>query len=211
VSQFQLLIICIFLNKTPGERAIPAARRFLLHFPDADHLARAKYEETVLFFKSLGLLRRAAWVIDLAKGWLSQPPKAGVVYEKSYKGNVTVKSEVAHLKGIGRYASDAWRIFCKDELYRQAGFPVGAPEWTNIRPEDKELRAYIKWKRAVSEKQILSKENLEAEDLLTDLQKLSLGDSVKSVTCSRTLVHLSFKDDGHMSIPTKFLLHAKKL
>ena len=67
------------------------------------------------------------WVIDLAKGWLSQPPKAGVVHRKSSNRKATVQSEVAHLKGIGRYASDAWRIFCKDELYRQAGIAVGTP------------------------------------------------------------------------------------
>ncbi|KIW32049.1 uncharacterized protein PV07_03624 [Cladophialophora immunda] len=177
-SPFQLLIICIFLNKTRGQRAIPAARRFLSQFPDPDHLARAKFEETVLFFKSLGLPYRAGWVIDLAKGWLSQPPKAGVVHQKLYQGKVTVESEVAHLKGIGRYASDAWRIFCKDELYRQAGLPVGAPEWSNIYPEDKELRAYVDWKRTVSGMQILSKKSQQTEDLLTDLQKLSLEDSL---------------------------------
>jgi hypothetical protein len=211
VSQFQLLIICIFLNKTRGERAIPAARRFLLHYPDPDHLARAKFEETIVFFENLGLFRRAKWVIDLAKGWILQPPKAGVVHRKSFKGKVTVESEVAHLKGIGRYASDAWRIFCKDELYRQEGLPVDTPEWAIIHPEDKELRAYIAWKRTASEKQVLIKENQEAEDLLADLKRLSLGDSVKSVTCSRTMVLLTFKDHGHMSVPAKLLLHAKKL
>jgi methyl-CpG-binding domain protein 4 len=61
------------------------------------------------------------------------------------------------LKGVGQYASDAWRIFCKDDLYRQAGFPMGAPEWTKIRPQDKELRAYIEWKRTVSERQMPKK------------------------------------------------------
>lgn len=78
---------------------------------------------------------------------------AGVIHQKSYNGKITVESEVAHLKGIARYASDAWRIFCKDELYRQAGFDVDAPEWTKVLPEDKELCAYITWKRAVSQKQ----------------------------------------------------------
>lgn len=124
------------------------------------------------------MFRRAAWVIDSAKSWLSQPPKAGVIHQKSHNGKVTVESEVAHLKGIGPYASDAWRIFYKDELYRQAGFDVDAPEWTTFQPKDKELCAYIKWKRAVSQKQSSSKENQEPEELLTGLKKLSLGDSV---------------------------------
>ncbi|OAG37685.1 hypothetical protein AYO21_08048 [Fonsecaea monophora] len=190
---FQLLVLCIFLNRTRGERAIPAARRFFLQFPDPEHLARAKYDETVLFFRDLGLPRRAGWVIDLAKDWLSQPPKAGVTYQKSYNGKITVESEVAHLKGVGKYASDAWRIFCKDELYRQAGFDVDEPEWTKVLPEDKELRRYITWKRAASQIPSLGKEDQEAEELLTGLQKLSLGDSVQ--------VRGMFSDTGPPCLP----------
>ncbi|KPI36951.1 Methyl-CpG-binding domain protein 4 [Cyphellophora attinorum] len=180
-NPFQLLIVCIFLNKTRGKHAIPAARRFLSQFPDPDGLARAEYKETVVFFESLGLPHRAQWVIDLANTWLLQPPKAGVVHRKCYKKEVTCESEVAHLTGVGQYASDAWRIFCKDELYRQAGFPVDIPEWTIVKPKDKELRAYLTWKRNTSKKQTLVMENQEAEGLLADLNRLSLGDSVKPI------------------------------
>jgi hypothetical protein len=211
VWQFQLLIVCIFLNKTRGTHAIPAAKRFLEQFPDPKGLAAAKYDETEQYFENLGLFRRAQWVIDLAKRWLLQPPKAGVFHAKKYNGNIQFVSEVAHLKGVGQYASDAWRIFCKDELYRQAGFPVDIPEWTIVKPKDKELRAYLTWKRTVSEKQKLVKEDPEAEGLLADLKSLSLGDAVKSVARSRTTLHLTFQDDDCISIPTKILLSAKKL
>jgi hypothetical protein len=62
-----------------------------LGFLDPERFARAEYKETVLFFKNLGLHGRAQWVIDLAKGWLSQPPRAGFVQKKPYKGKVTVE------------------------------------------------------------------------------------------------------------------------
>jgi len=58
-------------------------------------------------------------------------------------------SEVAYFKGVGRYASDAWRIFCKDRLYREAGWGFGGvEEWRVVVPLDKELLAYLEWRWA---------------------------------------------------------------
>ncbi len=69
--------------------------------------------------------------------------------------------EVGHLAGLGSYAIDSWRIFCRDEL---RGLPAGlsdrgdllrdpaakaeelAKEWTRVLPLDKELRAYLRWR-----------------------------------------------------------------
>lgn len=53
----------------------------------------------------------------------------------------------------GPYALDSWRIFCRDVLRgvatgwngensKQEGFQ---PEWMRVLPEDKELRAYLRW------------------------------------------------------------------
>ncbi len=92
-----------------GDRAIPQVRRFLQKFPDPQSLAQANYSETVPFFEKLGLLRRTRWVIELAKQWLTDPPVPDVVRKKLYGGKVRFESEVAHLKGVGTYASDAWR------------------------------------------------------------------------------------------------------
>lgn len=90
-----------------------------------------------------------------------------------------IKSEIAHLTGVGKYASDAWRIFCKDELYRQAGRPLAYSEWENVCPTDKELLAYIKWKREVSKKKTPQRRGRGTEDLATDMQNLSLGGSAE--------------------------------
>jgi len=65
--------------------------------------------------------------------------------------------EVGQLPGVGVYAIDSWRIFCRDEL---RGLPTGLPnkvteetkdeeirkEWTRVLPLDKELRAYLRWR-----------------------------------------------------------------
>lgn len=77
--------------------------------------------------------------------------------------------EIAHLPGIGAYAIDSWRIFCRDRLRyyheeaetaetdsfnttftkhksRGRGANNYEPEWKRVLPHDKELRAYLSWK-----------------------------------------------------------------
>lgn len=59
--------------------------------------------------------------------------------------------EIGHLTQ-GQYAIDSWRIFCRDVLLgkaldwrgsgREAEFQ---PEWMRVVPQDKELRAYLRW------------------------------------------------------------------
>ncbi|KAK3337376.1 hypothetical protein B0T19DRAFT_70962 [Cercophora scortea] len=52
----------------------------------------------------------------------------------------------------GRYALDSWRIFCRDVLLGRAedwmgkgSHPEFQPEWMRVLPEDKELRACLRW------------------------------------------------------------------
>ncbi|KAK7757809.1 hypothetical protein SLS62_000187 [Diatrype stigma] len=71
--------------------------------------------------------------------------------------------EIGHMTQ-GRYALDSWRIFCRDVLLGRAedwrgkgasptttatggggGGGVFQPEWMRVMPEDKELRAYLRW------------------------------------------------------------------
>lgn len=68
--------------------------------------------------------------------------------------------EVAHLPGIGPYGIDSWRIFCRDDLRgvssgiekdtlklkTSATLKELEQEWPKVQPQDKELRAYIKWR-----------------------------------------------------------------
>ncbi|KKY34816.1 putative dna glycosylase [Diaporthe ampelina] len=59
--------------------------------------------------------------------------------------------EIGHLT-TGRYALDSWRIFCRDVLLGRAQDWKGKgrdglfqPEWMRVLPEDKELRACLRW------------------------------------------------------------------
>lgn len=160
-------------------------------WPTPEALAGAAHEEVVEIFSTLGLQnQRAKKVIALAKAWVANPPAKGkrwrrLNYPKKGDGNdiklnegaigdevddSRVAWEVGALPGIGSYAIDSWRIFCRDQL---RGLPNGLPtmdelveetkdetgdekgkiridelskEWTRVLPLDKELRAYLRWR-----------------------------------------------------------------
>ena len=54
--------------------------------------------------------------------------------------------EIAHIPGVGAYAFDSWRIFCRDELRDFDDVDEMDGEWTRVVPLDKELRAYLRWR-----------------------------------------------------------------
>lgn len=76
----------------------------------------------------------------------------------SEQGEATAKArgfgtawEIGHMT-FGRYAIDSWRIFCRDKLLGRAEDwkgkgrePTFQPEWMRVLPEDKELRACLRW------------------------------------------------------------------
>ena len=95
------------------------------------------------FFAHLGLFQRAKWLIKLAEVWLERPPQAKKLYRKR-AGKPAFTSEVAHLQGVGHFANDAWRIFCKDDMYLQAGYSITLPEWKTVLPTDEGLIAYLR-------------------------------------------------------------------
>lgn len=95
---------------------------------------------------------------------------------------------MAHLKGVGRYANDAWRIFCKDRMYEQAGNKPAAPEWKRVVPKDKELIAYLvwRWKREGydwnPEGGALPRQGCtDIEDLVLEMDRLSLDNLKRHV------------------------------
>ncbi|KAH7062359.1 DNA glycosylase, partial [Macrophomina phaseolina] len=169
---FQLLIAVIFLNKTNGAKAIPKFREFIKRYPGPDELAHANLLDVTSMIRALGLFKgRSQSLIELAKLWLVDPPRAGRRHRtlnypfkgasKNIKKDEIVDDadprvgafEIGHLPGCGPYALDSWRIFCRDVLRGVALDWNGAgtgdegfePEWKRVRPDDKELRAYLKW------------------------------------------------------------------
>ena len=172
---FRLLIAMIFLNKTRGSVALPVFYELMERYPMPADLAAADLDDVVDIFEHLGLQnQRAMKCINLAKAWLHRPPEKGkrsrVLHYPNKDDGKDIKAdeildeddervawEIGQLPGVGAYAIDSWRIFCRDEL---RGLPSGLPkdlipeteeeemqkEWTRVLPLDKELRAYLRWR-----------------------------------------------------------------
>jgi hypothetical protein len=171
---FWLLIAVTFLIKTSGKLAIPAFHAVRERFPTPAHLADPASEAELMgMIQHLGLVsNRTAMVQKYARGWIERPPTPGVRYRvKGYdkrdvdigvhthdRGGEAVEAEepddtweIGHLTQ-GKYALDSWRIFCRDELLGRAqdwngkgAAPEFQPEWMRARPNDKELRACLRW------------------------------------------------------------------
>ena len=172
---FRLLIAVIFLNKTRGSVALPVFYELMDRYPTPADLAAAEHEDVVEIIQHLGLQnQRAKKCINLARVWCERLPEKERRYRLLHYPNhgdgkdirpdevldeddERVAWEVGQLPGIGAYAIDSWRIFCRDEL---RGLPHGLPEsmtekdkeaelqkeWTRVVPTDKELRAYLRWR-----------------------------------------------------------------
>ncbi len=158
---------------------MPVYHALMTRYPTPEALAEAKLEDVVGFFQHLGLQnQRAKKCIALAEAWLTHPPEEGKRYRRLHYPNRNdgkdipvgngpipdedsrVAWEVGHLPGIGAYAIDSWRIFCRDRL---RGLPIKMDplaqsdkdddkdeqmqgEWARVLPLDKELRAYLRWR-----------------------------------------------------------------
>lgn len=190
---FHLLLACIFLTKTRGSVALPLFYTLITRYPTASSLAAAEIADVIAVFQNLGLQnQRGRRVVALAKAWVMDEPRRGRRWRRrGYPrggdgGDVKaceepipddeedsrVAWEIGHLPGVGRYALDSWRIFCRDRLrgvergvgdyvspfcedqqpptsanqQPQASPQEPSGEWTLVLPTDKELRAYLRWR-----------------------------------------------------------------
>ena len=173
---FRLLVAVILLNQTRGSVAVPVCDQLFEKFTSIRDIAQATPEQIQGVIGKLGLQqRRAETIIDLARVWLQNPPQRGrrwrhLHYPETGSGkNISWAEEplaeedpreaweIAHLPGVGAYALDSWRIFCRDTLRQRASgmLPLYADgsanieigqEWTAVLPRDKELRAYLRWR-----------------------------------------------------------------
>ncbi|KAK6864471.1 hypothetical protein PG990_006095 [Apiospora arundinis] len=192
---FRLLVAVTFLVKTSGKAAIPVFRTLMEKFPSPGALAGAKAGEISAMIKHLGLsVVRTAQIQKFARIWLDKPPTGDVRYGvKNYPrpgdgsdirageelppeerdDSRTSAWEIGHMTQ-GPYAIDSWRIFCRDVLLGRAQDWKGKgregefqPEWMRVLPQDKELRAYLRWmwmlegwawEPATGDKEVLSEE-----------------------------------------------------
>jgi methyl-CpG-binding domain protein 4 len=166
---FRLLIAVTFLIRTHGKHAIPVFYELMEKYPTPESLVCASKDDIVPLIRHLGLQnQRAGTYQTYAKIWVQNPPVRGKRYAvRDYptKGSgkdigkdevlpdddKRVAWEIGHMTQ-GPYAIDSWRIFCRDVLRGVAGGWNGEgaqegfqPEWMRVLPQDKELRAYLRW------------------------------------------------------------------
>lgn len=172
-------------DRSNPQSALNTFGRLMDEYPGPVELAAADATELMNLIKHLGLQNtRAKTLIGMATAWLEKPPKRGTRYRTpGYPKHVVhagrdIKThedpirddgkdprvgafEIGHIPGVGPYALDSWRIFCRDRLRglakgwngeahggRKGPFDedgVFEPEWKRVRPGDKELRAFLKW------------------------------------------------------------------
>ena len=114
---WKIFVCCIFCNLTKRVSAEPYFRQVLNLWPQPANLACASEPEVAAVIQPLGLSkRRAKALIRMSKDYLS----------KEWQDDPT------KLYGIGKYGSDAYKIFC-------------TPHWKEVEPKDGALVNYHNW------------------------------------------------------------------
>lgn len=113
---WKILVACIFCNLTRRNTAEPLIWDYFKKYPGPQSASKASLKDLQEFLKPLGLSsRRANALIKMSKEYL----------EKDWK-------EPVELYGIGKYANDAWKIFCTSS-------------WKEVQPKDHALTWYHDW------------------------------------------------------------------
>ena len=193
---FDLLVAVTLLNRTKGTVAVPIFFTLMAKFSTPKKLAAAPVGAIVAIIGRLGLQNnRAKSLIGMARRWSCDDaaPRKGYRYRTLHypytgagsnirPGEVIADEvddpregafEIGHLPGVGPYALDSWRIFCRDMLrglakgYNGEGAEAGSafePEWKRVLPKDKELRGFLKW--------MWAKEGMEWDPLTGDKRRM---------------------------------------
>jgi endonuclease III len=215
---FRLLVATIFLNKTPGERAMPVFYQLMSRYPTPTDLANAEVSDVTSIIYVLGFQnQRARKCVAMAKVWVEKPPERGKRYKKQNypskgdgrdvgNGEVLddndgrVAWEISHLPGLGPYSHDSWRMFCRDKLRDLAKNWNGEgaenpdsfePEWKRVVPLDKELRAWLTW-MWLKEGWVWNKETGERTKASEELMSMARGGGIV----------VEEKDSRHLTVKT---------
>lgn len=113
-DQWQLLIVCIMLNKTHRWQVKPVAERFFYEFKTAYDVLSCDFNELIEILHPLGMQeKRAETILRFCRDYISIDWK-----------------EPIELYGIGEYAYDSWQMFIKQD--------------NTVLPKDRELRNYMR-------------------------------------------------------------------
>ena len=117
---WQMLVACILLNRTTAVQVLnhQVLSRIIARWPHPSALASADVEDLIDILRPLGLHRNRARSLQRF---------SHECIHKQWDYPIS-------LHGIGKYANDAYKIFCLGR-------------WRTTQPSDKELRKYVCWLR----------------------------------------------------------------
>lgn len=121
-DEWKILISCLMLNQTTRKQVDKVIWKFFDKWPDPHSLMSANVKDVSVLLRPLGFYNRR--------------PRAMKKFTEEYL-NVDW-AEPIELYGIGKYANDAWRIFCKGD-------------WHSVEPQDHALNKYHSWLRNKNE------------------------------------------------------------
>ena len=115
-DEWKVLVCCILLNLTTHKQVRKILPEFFKRYPGPNTMVMANENELKEHLRPLGLVnKRAKTLIRFSREYLTAPWE-------------TAKE----LYGCGKYADDAWHIFC-----------VG--DWKKVQPNDHALNLYHNW------------------------------------------------------------------
>ena len=110
---WKILVCCLCLNLTTRKQMEPVVEVLFQKWPDADSLSKANDADLEEVIKTLGM----------------QKKRTQTLKKMSAQFHEGKWSNVLQLHGVGKYASDAYRIFVLGE-------------WQSVQPNDHALNAY---------------------------------------------------------------------
>jgi methyl-CpG-binding domain protein 4 len=118
-NEFQIIIVCLLLNKTSRKQVEKVLPKLFASWPDAKSMSTADPESLAKVIAPLGLQnRRSKTLINFSKKF----------FQKDWK-------HVHELPGVGEYAAAAWEIFCLGKLPQEC-------------PKDHALVKYYHWRKS---------------------------------------------------------------
>ncbi|CAA6664911.1 unnamed protein product [Spirodela intermedia] len=120
-DHWRVLVICMLLNRTTGQKVRKVLPRLFLLCPDAEATIKVPEEEIEELIRPLGLQNKRSKMINrMSEEYLSSD-----------------WTHVTQLHGIGKYAADAYAIFCSGR-------------WKDVKPNDHKLVDY--WRFLMDDK-----------------------------------------------------------
>ena len=117
LDPWKIFVCCIFCNLTKRTQAEPYFWKVIKKWSTPEKLSKANIKDLEIVIKPLGLSKRRALSLkNMSKGYI----------KNDWHDNPTV------LYGIGKYGSDAYKIFCTNN-------------WEGVIPKDGALVNYHNW------------------------------------------------------------------